>query len=160
MWWDLALEVGVQPARTPPKRGSTSYPFPLLGFILSPVPSPCTSTPEQGLTVTPPPCGREGQRGSWGKGWHWWDGARLLQLPPRGHDWGSAGWFPAAPTLSQPLASSKRTLCSPSAFRTQRGDLVAGGGECGGGVVLASSLSFLPGQPAGLESPQAPGRRA
>lgn len=126
------------------------------------------------LHSSPRLCGCEGQRGSWGEGSHWWEGAK----PPPEAEVGVGGVLAAfqLPPLCPSLwLSEKRTLCSPTTLKNQREGLVLGeGGETRGGergphfLFLSSlgshwpqisagswpwSLRFLPGQKKGEGQP-------
>lgn len=148
------MALGVQPPRRLPKREGTPI------HILFPLLLPS----EQGPTVTPSPYGREGQRGSWGKGQPWWEGAQPAPAATERLRWGERWLISSCPHSVPALRFlRKNSLFSFSIQGPERGTCVGGEGGvrgAGGGGVLASSLSFLPGQPAGPKSLQAPGRRA
>lgn len=139
---------------------STPCPHPRTGVHLVSVPLPCTFPPEQGLSPITHGC--EGQRGSWRKGQR---GGREPTTPAATRGWGggSSGRLPASPSVPASGFLRKNSLFSVS-IQAPDGDLWVGEGRTGWrgggrGGVLASSLSFLPRQPAGPKSPQAPGNR-
>lgn len=113
--------------------------------------------PEQGLSPITHGC--EGQRGSWRKGQR---GGREPTTPAATRGWGggSGGRLPASPSVPASGFLRKNSLFSVS-IQAPDWDLWVGEGRTGwrDGGVLASSLSFLPRQPAGPKSPQAPGNR-